>query len=157
MRKREARAEWLPWYRSRDYKGNLTEAQKRQLDAFRSQAKHPAARAEDLPQEVQNYINGIELALYDCRQQEAVTKALFVSFIGALLFALRYSGYLSAPAWSYAFDVLLLVVPWVFYRREWKNNAEAFLPSQKDAPNPTDEGIRKEWELNHIQAMHSRS
>jgi exonuclease I len=52
-RKRKAE-EWLPWYRARNYKGDLTEAEKRQFDAFRMQPKHPADH--DLPEEVRNYI-----------------------------------------------------------------------------------------------------
>jgi exonuclease I len=31
MWKRKRKAEWLPWYRARNYKGDLTEAEKRQL------------------------------------------------------------------------------------------------------------------------------
>ena len=37
MWKRKRKSEWLPWYRAPDYKGDLTEAQKRELDAFRMQ------------------------------------------------------------------------------------------------------------------------
>jgi len=65
VRKRKGKPEWLPWYRSRNYKGDMTETEKRQLDAFRAQPKHPATRTEDLPEEVRDYINGIELELYD--------------------------------------------------------------------------------------------
>jgi hypothetical protein len=43
-RRRKSSSERLPWYRAPDYSGNLTEAEKRQLDAFRMQARHPAAR-----------------------------------------------------------------------------------------------------------------
>jgi len=47
MAKRKRIAEWLPWYRGRNYKGDLTEAEKHQLDALRMQPTHPAARWED--------------------------------------------------------------------------------------------------------------
>jgi hypothetical protein len=33
-------AECLPWYRARDYKGDLTENEKRQLDLFRMRKEH---------------------------------------------------------------------------------------------------------------------
>ena len=41
MWRRKRKAEWLPWYQARSYKGDLTEAEKRELDAFRMQPKHP--------------------------------------------------------------------------------------------------------------------
>ena len=47
------------WYRHPKYKGNLTEDEKMELDSIRWQAKsgrHPAAKFEDLPDEVQSYI-----------------------------------------------------------------------------------------------------
>jgi hypothetical protein len=48
MGRSKRRVEWLPWYRARGYNGNLTEAEKRQLDAFRAQEKHPAASKQAL-------------------------------------------------------------------------------------------------------------
>jgi len=59
------KGEWLPWYRARNYQGTLTETEKRQLDAFRAQPMHPAARLESLPKEVQDHISGIEMELFD--------------------------------------------------------------------------------------------
>jgi hypothetical protein len=41
-RQRQSSSERLPWYRAPDYSGNFTEAEKRALDAFRVQARHPA-------------------------------------------------------------------------------------------------------------------
>jgi hypothetical protein len=150
MRKRKGKAEWLPWYRARNYDGDPTEAEKRQLDAFRMQPRHPAARWDDLPEEVRDYISGIELELYDHKQQEAAGRAFFSSGIGAVLLFLTYKGWLDVPTiWTYLASVLLLVFPWFFYSHQWKKNAEEFLPS--GAPyNATEERIRKEWELNYI-------
>jgi exonuclease I len=79
MWKRKRKAEWLPWYRARNYKGDLTEAEKRQLDAFRMQPKHPAAQEDDLPEEVQSYIGRIEMELYDKKQEGAVGQAMFLT------------------------------------------------------------------------------
>jgi len=156
VKQRKGKPEWLPWYRARNYKGNMTEAEKRQLDAFRAQPKHPAMRMEDLPDEVKNYISKIELELYDSKQDHAVGQALFVSLIGAALLALHYTDRLTATPWSYIFDVLLLVSPWFFYRYQWRKNAEEFIPSRKDFPNPIDEAIRTEWELEYIVSMHQQ-
>jgi hypothetical protein len=69
------KSEWVPWYRARNYKGNLTEAEKRQFDAFRMQPRHPAATYDDLPEEVQNYIGRIEIELYDKKQEGAAGTA----------------------------------------------------------------------------------
>jgi hypothetical protein len=81
MRKRKA--DWVPWYRERKYKGNLTEAEKRQLDAFRTQPKHAAASSDDLPEEVQSYLSGIEMELYDKKQEGVAARAFLYSAIGA--------------------------------------------------------------------------
>ncbi len=150
MRKRKRKAERLPWYRARTYKGDMTEAEKRQLDAFRMQPKHPAAQWDDLPEEVQNYIIRIELDLYDHKQDAAAGKAMFFSAVGAAGLFLNYKGFFGAPTiWMYAGAVLLLILPWFFYRYEWNKNAEEFHPS--DAPyNRTEERIREEWEVKYV-------
>lgn len=74
MWKRTRKAERVPWYRSRDPKGhiitgNIPEAVKRELDAFRMQPKHPAAQEDDLPEEVRDYIGQLEMELYDKKQE----------------------------------------------------------------------------------------
>jgi hypothetical protein len=150
MWKRKRKAEWLPWYRARNYKGDMTEAEKRQLDAFRMQPTHPAVQWDDLPEEVQKYVSRIEVELYDHKQQQAAGRSLFFCAVGVLLLFLNYKGCLGDPTiWSYVGAVLLLVLPWFVYRYEWNKNAEEFLPS--DAPyGVTEERIREEWELNYI-------
>jgi hypothetical protein len=86
------KAEWVPWYRAHDYEGNLTEAEKRQLDSFRVQPKHPAAQYDELPEEVQSYINRIECELYDKKQSSLVGQATVLSAIGGALLFLNYKG-----------------------------------------------------------------
>jgi len=153
MWKRKRKAEWLPWYRARNYKGNLTEAEKRELDAFRTQPKHPAAEVDNLPEEVQGYINRIESELYDQKQDGLALKAFCVSAFGAAVLFLDYKGCLGAPSiWYSALAVFLMVWPWIKYRYQWKKNAEAHVPSE--GPHPTDEGIRQEWELTYL--VHTR-
>src|SRR4051812_48997209 len=90
MWKNKRKAEWLPWYRARNYKGDLTEAEKRELDALRMQPKHPAVEANNLPEEVQSYLNKKELELYDKKQDSAAGRALILSAIGAALLYLNY-------------------------------------------------------------------
>ena len=148
------KTERLPWYRAGDPKshiiiGNIPEAVKRQLDAFRMQPKHPAAHQDDLPEEVQSYIGSIEMELYDKKQEAAVTQAMFGSVVGAGLLFANYKGWLPSISsfWSYVGAVLLLVVPWIWYWREWHKNAEEFTPEDY---HPTDEAIRREWEIKYL-------
>jgi hypothetical protein len=153
MRKRNA--EWVPWYRERKYKGDLTEAEKRELDAFRMQPEHPATSFDDLPEEVQSYISGIELELYDKKQEGAAARAILYSAIGAGLLFLNYKSCFPAPdVWVDLGAVLLLGFTWFGYWRQWRRNAEEFVPTGHSW-SPTEEGIRKEWELDYIS--HSRA
>jgi hypothetical protein len=150
----KSKSEWVPWYRARSYKGNLSEAEKRQLDAFRMQPRHPAAMFDDLPEEVQNYVNRIELELYDKKQEGAARRAIVLSAVGAVLLFLNYKGCSVAPdTWSNIGGVLLLLTPWPVYWYQWRKNAEEFLPT--DTPGrTTGESIRQERELNYL--AHSR-
>jgi hypothetical protein len=144
------KTEWLPWYRARNYKGNLTEAEKRQLDAFRTQPKHPAATYDDLPEEAQRYLSNIQLELYDRKQDGLAGQAFLYSAIGGGLLLLNYKSCFAAPdIWVNSGAVLLVIFAWVRYWWQWHKNAEEFTP--KDAPwRATEEGIRKEFELNYI-------
>ena len=54
-----------PWYRVPDYKGNLIEAEKRELDAFRARPRHPAFEYSELSEQVEIYISGLETEAYD--------------------------------------------------------------------------------------------
>jgi hypothetical protein len=150
MWKRKRKAEWLPWYRASNYKGNMTEAEKRQFDAFRMQPKHPAAQYEYLPKEVQNYINRIEYELYDHKQDGLAGKTMLASALGAWLLFLNYKSCFPPTIWSNVGGILLLIWPWFSFLTQWKKNAEEHLPSAPDAPHSTEEGIRQEWELNYL-------
>jgi hypothetical protein len=66
------------WYRHRNYKGNLGEDQKMELDSIRWQSKsgrHPAAKLEDLPKEVQEYISNLE---YEIAEEKSSMSMLFI-------------------------------------------------------------------------------
>jgi hypothetical protein len=144
------KAEWVPWYRERSYKGNLSEAEKRQLDAFRTQPKHPAATFDDLPEEVQSYLSGIQLELYDKKQESVADRAFFFSAIAGGLLFLNYKSCFPTPdVWTNAGAVLLLLFAWFQYWRQWGKNAEEFTPAGATW-RPTEEGIRREWELNYL-------
>jgi hypothetical protein len=136
----------LPWYRARNYKGNLTEAEKRELDSFRHResqgGEHPSASYDDLPEEVQSYISKLEIERYDLIQETLVGRCFVLSGVGLFLLINHFG-------WSPKYDslevflvgVLLLSAPWVYYPLRWKKNADQFLGY---------EGIRTEWELNYI-------
>ena len=147
MRKRKPKSECVPWYRARGYKGNLTETEKRKFDSMRMRPKHPAASWDDLPEEVQNYLSMTDLELYDMKQEKAVSKAMFLTAIGAVLTYLNYVGFFGVPVpwWRYAACALFLAVPWLIYRHEWNKNAEALHPGY----NRIEEGIREQWELHY--------
>lgn len=140
---------WLPWYRQKNYDGNLTEEEKRILDSFRIQGEHTAARNEDLPNEVQSYINVLELELYDLKQDSAANKAFALSAFAVFLIYLAYTGQAYSAIGAYIAGAIIVVLAWLGYRRTWNKNAEEFLPKSENAPNRTDEGIRKEWELDY--------
>lgn len=151
--KRNQNTKWLPWYRVPGFKGKVSEAEKRQLDAFRTQESHPAASYQDLPEEVQSYISRLELENYDFKQQKAVSGPMFASLLGAVILGVNYFGVQLKPAesiWPYAFGLLLLIVPWFVYSREWQRNADELHPRRHGGPNRADESIRTEWELDFL-------
>jgi hypothetical protein len=142
--------EHLPWYRMKSYDGNLTEAQKRHLDQIRMRDRHPAASFSDLPEEVQSYVSGLEMTIYDAKQEKAVAKAFIFSAMGAALIYSGFKGTAYLPWPSIIFGFVVLVGAWPLYGREWKKNAEEFLPKDDSAPTHTDELLRREWELGEI-------
>jgi hypothetical protein len=149
MKQREV----VPWYREPGYQGPLTEAQKRELDALRSQPKHPAARYEDLPEEVQAHIARLEVESYDRKQDLAAAPALACSAVGVALVCLHYFG---APTlstfWTWTIGLGLVIVPWAVYRREWNKNAEEFMPNYigEGRDSPANEALLREWEVNYV-------
>lgn len=150
---RNQNTEWLPWYRVTGFKGKVSEAEKRQLDAFRTQGRHPAASYQDLPAEVQSYISGIVIENYDFKQDRAFRGPMLASLLGAGILGVNYFGIHIQPTasiWPYAFGLLLLIASWVAYAREWQRNADELRPRRHGGPNMFDENIRKEWELEYL-------
>lgn len=149
--KRKQNTEWLPWYRVPGFKGQVSEVEKRKLDAFRMLDRHPAASYQDLPEEVQTYISRLTVEIYNFKQENAVSGPLLAGALGAAILGVSYFGVHFQPTesiWPYAFGLLLLIVPWFVYRREWQRNADEFLP--RDGPNRIDESIKEEWELDYL-------
>jgi len=139
----------LPWYRAKNYKGSLTEQEKRELDAFRHRetqgGRHPAATYSDLPNEVQMYISKIEVERYNHIQDRLVGSTFVVSAIGAFLLV-NHFGWINPDYhsdWALAYGALLLVAPWIYYPIKWRKNADTEILL-------TDENIREEWEFEYI-------
>jgi hypothetical protein len=153
---RRKQKERLPWYRKRGYKGNLTEDEKRELDSFRlrekrDEGKHPAAKFDDIPDEVSSYIIKIEIALQDERQLGLVGRCFLISGLAAFYLA-NYLGWISLYHGSFELGlaVFFLVAPWVYY--SWKHEKNRYEFSNEWG----NEGIRTEWELEHIVSKKMR-
>jgi hypothetical protein len=144
--------ELLPWYRAPGYKGNLTEDQKRRLDSFRMREKHPADTYDSLPEEVKNYINKLEMEVYDNKQQSLAARCLLVSGVSAFFLARYILGYDEGSWLEYGW-ALGVILPWIYHHRQWRKNADEYLPSG-DPGYPTREALRTEWELEYIVNEH---
>jgi len=150
MNKMADKNEWVPWYRRSNYKGNLSEEEKRILDSFRLEEKHPATSYEDLPNEVQGYINRIELELYDKTQDSVAGKAFILTLVAAFLVFLAYEDLSYNSFLTYVLGAMLFLFACFQYWRDWNKNANDLFPKEDKAPNRTDEGIQAEWELDYI-------
>jgi hypothetical protein len=151
-KRRTKKPEGLPWYRQPSYIGKMSEAEKRILDSLRMKPAHPAATSNDLPEEVVSYINRIECDVYNLRREKLTNRTIVVSLVGAAWINICYFGLPPSTAWTYIIGAAVLVVPWFVCAYEWNKNAEEHAPSDHEpgALSATDEGIRREWELNYI-------
>ena len=93
MWRRRKSTERPPWYRARGYKGKLTEAEKRELDAFRARPRHPAFEHGDLPEHVEMYISGLEVEADELKQERATCRAIVFSLGGAVLLYANHFGF----------------------------------------------------------------
>jgi len=153
--------EWMPWYRRKEYKGNLTEEEKRYLDSFRLEEKHPAAAYEDLPEEVQEYLSELSLAVYDLKQDGAANKAFALTSLGAFWIFVGYQeiGWLS-PLLGYVLGGLTITFAWINHSREWKKNADGFGRIKQEGRgvpfSRTQEKLQEYWELDAIDRFRKR-
>lgn len=142
--------ESVPWYRVPNYKGNLTEDEKRELDSFRHRAEshgedHPAATYDDLPEEVRDYVSKLQIEFYDKIQEGLVGRCLLISAVGAFLLLNHFGWFTGAYNSTEILLVgaLFLLAPWVYYPIKWRKNADRYL-------GDTNEDLRTQWELNYI-------
>jgi hypothetical protein len=152
-RKRSEPKETLPWYRQKNYKGRLSEHEKRILDSFRLQDQHPSASYDDLPTEVKHYINNLEHELHVSRTTALFYSCAFVSFLGCLMLYDWWKHPIEPSAWKLLpmpwNSLLLIVPPWIYWAYKERRLSRMYMP--KDDPNaPTNEGLKKEWELEFI-------
>ena len=152
--------EWVPWYRRKEYKGNLTEEEKRYLDSFRLEEKHPAAAVENLPGEVQAYLSELELAVYDARQDGIASSAFLFTGIGVLLLYLTYCEIVWLPLLGgYIAGGVMIILAWINYSREWKKNAAGLWIKDDGKGVPfsrTEEKLQEYWELEAINRYRKR-
>ncbi|WP_024587573.1 hypothetical protein [Aliihoeflea sp. 2WW] len=144
----------LPWYRRPDYTGNLTEAQKRKLDAIRDRDVHPAAKLANLPDEVKNYIGRLELEAYDAKQSQTAAGPILFMLAILCIMALNYFGIEASTDRSrYIVGAAMIIAAWIVYSRKWKANAKEFLPDGGRAEAQADEEFRREWELEYLSLL----
>lgn len=154
MWKRKQSNKDLPWYRQPDYKGNIKESHKRKLDAFREQDSHPSTRFDDIPEDVQSYISGLEIQLQDYKHQQAFNGAVVFSVAGVCILYLLYFGFNnSSDIWRYFLAATLVFIPWFVYGSKSKKISHEFFSSSDASLSNTEEKIRKEWELNHLSSL----
>jgi hypothetical protein len=146
--------EWVPWYRRKEYTSNITEDEKRYLDSFRLEKKHPAAALEDQPSEVQRYVSELELAVDDKTQEGIARKAFILTGIGAFVIFVAYReiGW-NSPLIDYVVGSAFIAFAWISYFRECKKNTYRLWIEQKGKGVPFDqaeEKLQEYWELDAI-------
>jgi len=137
----------------------MSESEKRELDRIRDQEVHPACKYENLPSEVQTYISRLELENYDYKQHSAASMMMLGILFGSSILLSAYFGFNITPAtsiWRYLVGVGFILACIVLFRREWKRNADAFLPKDDEAPSTVDEQLKQEWELAYIVRIRRR-
>jgi hypothetical protein len=122
------------------------------LDAFRLEEDHPSASYETLPEEVQNYINSLEIQIYDAKQSGLFWGCAFVSFMGGISIQRWWQYPDSYGPFTLIVGVIVFTGAWIIWYYQQKKNARDFLPDD-DPSRPTDEAIRKHWELNYLRSI----
>ncbi len=138
----------VAWYRHRNYKGSLSEDQKMELDSIRWTSKsgrHPAAKFEDLPDEVQDYIVHLEIELSDSKfipSTMAIVVGISLTIYCALsaLNIVQYSDVFPSIIKLSLMSIALIGVGFLDYRKVQK------IWGNKD----TDAEFMKNWEIDYI-------
>lgn len=159
VRRMTKKGEWLPWYRQKGYKGDLTEDEKKYLDAFTLMPEHPAASEDSLPEEVRDYIADLEFQLHDTKRDTLYLQALVSMGVGA------YCVYEAAlgDAWtgsplSYLIGFSLIFYTPFYLRKETRRlSNELLLKTETGGPETTsDVGIRRHWDMMAISRYRRR-
>ena len=143
----------VAWYRHRNYKGSLSEDQKMELDSIRWQSKsgrHPAAKFEDLPDEVQDYIAHLEVYVSDTKFVPSliciISGILFLIYCAICIIGLlEYSIVLPSIYKMSLASALLIILGSIDYRNV-KNILEKTTP---------DSEFLKNWEIDYISKKHN--
>ena len=106
--------DWKPWYRRKDYKGNLTEDQKRYLDSFRNGKPHPATSFNDLPEEVQERLTELECEVKEYQSNQAMLTMIAWITLGGYL---CYRGYTSETLFGSASSYIVALGMFVMFYR----------------------------------------
>jgi hypothetical protein len=134
------------WYRHRNYKGNLTEDEKMELDSIRWQAKsgiHPAAKIDELPDEVIDYISDLENEALEYRKlpHEWAFIIAFCLFIYCIL-----SGFELIKDIEYLPNIwILLLISIIFLANSFYN-----INKLDNLDFKSDKKLMEKWELDYI-------
>ena len=144
--------EFVPWYRREDYRGILKENHKRKLDAIRYQDKHPATEFYTLPEDVQRYIEELELNIYQTKTRLHNLETIVGGGIGGYLL---YAAWTGERAYSLFYGILGVgLIVWTVIRsiqQHQKLDADHWASvSDPDWPSISQEGIRRNWEYGLI-------
>lgn len=145
--------EWLPWYRQKGYKGDLTEDEKTHLDSFALMPKHPSASENSLPKEVRDYIAELEFQLHDTKRDALYLRALASMGVGAYLVyeAAMGDAWTGSPMAYFIGFALIAYTPFYLRKETRKVFNELLIKTEKGGPLTTsDVGIRRNWEMTEI-------
>ena len=154
-------SEWKPWYRRKDYKGNLTEDQKRYLDSFRNGEPHPATPFGDLPDEVQSRLMELELDLKEQQDSASVVTTLVWSALGCYSVYEGYIGDFGVVSFFYYSCALICIAMGYRTYQNYSSRHEHhnwYGDTGKGEPfSSTDESLQRHWEINALSAYKRNS
>ena len=136
----------VAWYRHRNYKGDLNEDEKMELDSIRWQAKsqrHPSAKIEDLPNEVVDYISDLE---FECMRSRKSPHEWTVLIAFSLFVYCILSGFEIIEAIEYSEKVwILLPISIIFFCNGFYN-----INKLDNFDFQSDQKLMEKWELDYI-------
>lgn len=134
----------LPWYRGKGFKGNLTENEKRLLDSFRIDNKHPCTSNANIPEDVHALLIRLVVERQEDKLGSFSGKYTAIIGIAAFVIYLWYIDYLEISTSSLVVGGAGVVCLCVLYSFEYKKYSKIL--------NIREE-IKKEWELKYIEEL----